>query len=221
MRRKIFIIVVLFMLFSMPTWQFYLHVDRISQGEEASASWEEIYSVGFPFTYMTISHTRTVERPEAKDGPRYSDTVSVDQFYPVGFLNLLLFVLALGGLVLIDKKHVKLPPILNGGFIWSRLYILAVFLFGLDTISVSIILFKLNPNASFLREWCNVVYNGSVLGRALVFPLPTVTRNYLDIDSNLHMKILFVIGLIFWFILGMVLYKLFHFIKSIVSRVKQ
>ena len=79
---------------------------------------------------------------------------------------------------------------------------------------MSIILFKLNPNSLFLKEWCNIVYNGSVLGRALVFPLTTVTRNYFDITSNLHMKILFAIGLIFWFIIGMVLYKLLHFAKE-------
>ena len=214
MRRKIFVVVILFMLFSMPTWQFYLHLDRLTQAGDSSSphTWSETYSIGFPVTYMSISHTRSVDKPEP------SDVVSIDSFYPGGFINLLLFILAVGGYILIGRKQIRLPPIVNSGFLWSRLYILAVFLFGVDTISVSIALFKLNPSSSFLKTWCNVVYNGSALGRALVFPLPTVTRNYFDITSNLHMKILFVLGLIFWFILGMVLYKLFHFVKALARR---
>ena len=206
MRRKIFVIITLFMLFSVPTWQFYLQLDRLSGSSEATPSnWQETYSIGFPVTYMSITHTRSMAK---------THTVSSSRVYPVGSINLLLFILAVGGYILIDKKQVKLPPITNGGFIWSRLYILAVFLFGLDTISVSTLLFKLGPNSSFLKTWLNIVYDGSALGRALVFPLPTVTRNYFDITSNLHMKIHFALGLIFWFLLGMVLYKLFHFVKA-------
>ena len=194
------------MLFSVPTWQFYLQLDRLSGSSEATPSnWQETYSIGFPVTYMSITHTRSMAK---------THTVSSSRVYPVGSINLLLFILAVGGYILIDKKQVKLPPITNGGFIWSRLYILAVFLFGLDTISVSTLLFKLGPNSSFLKTWLNIVYDGSALGRALVFPLPTVTRNYFDITSNLHMKIHFALGLIFWFLLGMVLYKLFHFVKA-------
>ncbi|MFC1548809.1 hypothetical protein ACFL5E_02500 [Candidatus Omnitrophota bacterium] len=224
MRRRIFVVLVLFMLFSMPIWQFYLHLDRLGQvGDSSSPStWSETYNIGFPATYMSISHTRVVDKAEPRDKPNrggyYSDIVSFDRFYPIGFINLLLFILAIGGYILIDKKQVRLPPIVNSGFIWFRLYILAVFLFGVDTISVSIALFKMDPNSSFLRTWCNIVYDGSALGRALVFPLPTVTRNYLDITSNLHMKIHFACGLIFWFIFGMVLYKLFHFVKAKVKK---
>jgi hypothetical protein len=205
-RRKIFIVIILFMLFSMPTWQFYLHLDRLTGSSETVPSkWQETYSIGFPFTYISITHTRSMAN---------THTVSSGRFYPVGSINLLLFILALGAYILIDKSKVKLPPIINSGFLWSRLYILAVFLFGLDTISVSSILFKLGRNSSLLKTWLNIVYDGSALGRALVFPLPTVTRNYFDITSALHMKILFVMGLIFWFILGMVLYKLFSFVKA-------
>jgi hypothetical protein len=198
------------MLFSMPTWQFYLHLDRLSGSSETTPSkWQETYSIGFPVTYMSMTHIRSMAN---------THTVSSSRFYPVGSVNLLLFILAVGMYILIGKKGVKLPPIVNSGFLWSRLYIIAVFLFGLDTISVSTLLFKLGPNSSFLKTWCNVVYDGSALGRALVFPLPTVTRNYFDITSNLHMKILFVLGLVFWFMLGMVLYKLFHFVKALARR---
>ena len=220
MRRKIFLVLILFMLFSMPIWQFYLHLDRLGHSGDSSSpsTWSETYNVGFPVTYMSISHTRSVDESRPKDKPNrevyYSDIVSIDRLYPLGFINFLLFILAIGGYILIDKKQVRLPPIVNSGLIWSRLYILAVFLFGVDTISVSIALFKMNPNSLFLKTWCNIVYNGSAIGRYLVFPLPTVTRNYFDITSNLHMKILFASGLIFWFILGMVLYKLFHFVKA-------
>ncbi|MFC1479945.1 hypothetical protein ACFL5Y_00660 [Candidatus Omnitrophota bacterium] len=220
MRRKIFVVLALFMLFSMPIWQFYLHLDRLCQVDDNSShpTWSETYSIGFPVTYMSISHTRVVDESEPKDKPNdemyYSDIVSIGRFYPLGFINLLLFILAVGGYILIDKKQVRLPPIVNIGLIWTRLYILAVFLFGVDTISVSIALFKMNPNSLFLRTWCNIVYNGSAIGRWLVFPLPTVTKNYFDINSNLHMKIHFASGLIFWFILGIVLYKLFHFVKA-------
>lgn len=219
MRRKIFVVLTLFMLFSMPTWQFYLHLDRLSQAGDSSfpSTWSETYSIGFPATYMSISHTRVVDI-EPSDKPNdemyYSDIVSFGQFYPIGFINLLLFILAIGGYILINKKQVRLPPILNSGLVWSRLYILAVFLFGVDTISVSIALFKWSPNSLFPKTWCNIVYNGSALGRYLVFPLPTVTRNYFDIASNLHMKFLFASGVVFWFMLGTVLYTLFHFVKA-------
>jgi hypothetical protein len=194
----------------MPTWQFYLHLDRLTGSSETTPSrWQETYSIGFPFTYMSITHTRSMAN---------THTVSSSRFYPEGSINLLLFILALIVYILIDKRQVRLPRIINSGFLWSRLYILAVFLFGLDTISVSTLLFKLGTNSSFLKTWLNIVYDGSALGRALVFPLPTVTRNYFDITSALHMKILFVLGLIFWFILGVVLYKLFHFVKARVCR---
>ncbi len=224
MRRKIFVVLTLFMLFSMPIWQFYLHLDRLGQVGDSSApsAWSETYSIGFPVTYMSISHTRVVDESKPKDKPNdemyYSDIVSIDRFYPLGFVSLLLFILAIGGYILIDKKQVRLPPILNSGLIWSRLYILAVFLFGVDTISVSIALFKWGPNSLFPKSWCNIVYNGAAFGRCLVFPLPTVTRNYFGIDSNLDMKILFVSGLVFWLIFGMVFYKLFHFVKAKIRR---
>ncbi|MFC1570599.1 hypothetical protein ACFL4E_02325 [Candidatus Omnitrophota bacterium] len=220
MLRKIILVLILFMLFSMPIWQFYLHLDRLGQvGDSSSPStWSETYNVGFPATYMSFSHTRVVDKSEPRDKPNdevyHSNIVSIERFYPLGLINFVLFILAIGGFILIGKKKVKILPVVRCGLWGAGLYVVGTFLFSVDAILMSIRLFSWNPNSLFPKTLCNVAYDWGVLGRCFIFPLPTVTRNYFDITNSLHMKIIFAIGLIFWSIVGMVLYKLYHFVKA-------